>query len=236
MKKGIFHSMFLNLSVAEPLKEYYFSRELGFEKIACPFEEAFCVTDGTLRLLITQEGFLATGIVLAGENMEDMKRDIQGRGFVMQEGENINFPRISGPSGTTLSLLEMSKHLVAPLKGSPISLCGTFFEISVETIDYEATVDFWERMGLEIIYGEKSGDWVTMADDFVKIGFYRKGTVQHAFRSPAITYFEPDMHDRIQLLKQLKVDIARELGDCKNGPVDAILKTPGGYNIFLFTA
>lgn len=179
---------------------------------------------------------MATGIVLAGENLEEMKRDIQSRGLKMLEGKDINYPRISGPSGTTLSLFEMSKQLVAPLKGSPISLCGAFFEISVETIDYEATVDFWERMGLEIIYGEKSGNWVTMADDFIKIGFYRKGTVQHAFRSPAITYFEPDMADRIQLLKQLQVDVARELGECKNGPTDAILETPGGYNIFLFKA
>lgn len=236
MKKGIFHSMFLNLAVADPLKEYYFFRELGYDKVSYPFEEGFCLTDGTLRLLITPEGMLSTGIVLAGDNLQAMKHDIQSRGFMLVEGEDITYPRISGPSGTTLSLMQLGKNLVAPLKGSPVSICGTFFEISVETIDYEATVSFWQKMGMEVLYGDPSGDWVTLADDFIKIGFYRKGTVQHDFRSPAITYFEPDMKDRIKLLKDLKVDVARELGECKTGPMDAILETPGGYNIFLFKA
>lgn len=228
--------MFLNLSVADPLKEYYFFRELGYDKVVCPFEEGFCLTDGTLRLLITPEGMLATGIVLAGDDLQAMKHDIQSRGFMLAEGEDIPYPRISGPSGTTLSLMQLGEDLVAPLKGSPISICGTFFEISVETIDYEATVSFWQKMGMEVLYGDPAGDWVTLADDFIKIGFYRKGTVQHDFRSPAITYFEPDMKDRIKLLKDLKVDVARELGECKTGPMDAILETPGGYNIFLFKA
>ncbi|MEJ5303961.1 MAG: hypothetical protein HPY80_11350 [Bacteroidales bacterium] len=234
MKKGIFHSMFFNLSVTDPLKEYYFFRELGYDKVNCPLSEGFCLTDGTLRLLITPERSIPTGIVLAGQNLEEMKLDIKQRGFLLVEGAEIQFPRISGPSGTTLSLIEMDEQWVPPLKGSPVSLCGTFFEISVETIDYEATVEFWERMGLEVIYGDKKGNWVTLADDFIKIGFYRQGTVEHKFRSPAITYFEPDMQDRIRLLQQLQVDIARPLGECKNGPVDAILETPGGYNIFLF--
>ncbi len=228
--------MYLNLSVADPLKEYYFFRELGYDKTICPFEEGFCLTDGTLRLLITPKGFLSTGIVMAGEDMEEMKRDLHNRGIIFSACHNTNFPSIVGPSGTTLSLLEMSEKMSVPLKGIPVSICGTFFEISVQTIDYDATVAFWKKMGFEIIYGEEKGDWVTMADDFIKIGFYRKGTVQHEFRSPAITYFEPDMKNRIQLLKQLRVDIAKELGDCKNGPVDAILETPAGYNIFLFKA
>ncbi|MCX8143482.1 MAG: hypothetical protein N3F62_04395, partial [Bacteroidia bacterium] len=89
MKKGIFHSMFLNLSVADPLKEYYFFRELGYDKVRCPFEEGFCLTDGTLRLLITPEGMLSTGIVLAGDDLLAMKYDIQSRGFMLVEGEDI---------------------------------------------------------------------------------------------------------------------------------------------------
>lgn len=234
MKKGIFHSVFLNLEAGDPLKEYYYFRELGFDKVNCPFEEGYCLTDGTFRLLITPEGFLRTGIVLSGSDMDLMKNEIISRGINITN--DLHFPHLTGPSGTTLSLCVLDESVVSPLKGSPISLCGTFFEISVETLDHGATIAFWQKLGLEVIYGDSQGDWVTLADDFIKIGFYKKGTVSHPFRSPAITYFEPDMKDRLKILKDLKVEIAHELGQCKTGPTDAILETPAGHFIFMFTA
>ena len=236
MKRGIFHSVYLNLDCNDMEREYRFFLELGFEPMECPMPQTKCLNDGTLRLLISPRGFLPTGIVIAGESMETMQSAIRAMGCNLQMEDGNPFPTITGPSGTTLSLLEVPEKKVPALKGSPISLGGTFFEISVETRNHEDTVAFWEKLGFEIIYGDKDGNWVTMADDFIKIGFYRKETVPHPFNSPALTYFEKDMKARIGLLKQLSFPIAHELGTCKTGPSDAILESPGGHHVFMFTA
>ena len=107
-----------------------------------------------------------------------------------------------------------------------MGLCGTFFELSLETEHFEDTVAFWEKAGYQIIYGKvEEKNWVTLSDDWFKVGIYRQGTVDHPFRSPALTYFEKDMKDRIKLVKELEVPISYELeSPCKTGITDAVLE------------
>jgi hypothetical protein len=236
MKRKTFHSVYFHLEVDDPAKEAEFFHDFGFEPIESLFSETECLTDGLLRLSIGPKGFIHTGIVFAGNDLAKMEESITSLGFAFIENSGYRFPMITGPSGTGVTLIEIPSVAVPKLEGQPISLGGTFFEISVQTLDHEATIAFWEKLGFDPIYGEKDGDWVTMADDFFKIGFYRKDTVPHPFRSPAITYFEEDMKDRIKLVKSLEMPVAHELGSCKTGVEDAILETPSGYHIFMFKA
>lgn len=236
MKRKTFHSVYFHLEVDNPAKEAEFFHEFGFEPIESLFAETECLTDGLLRLSIGPKGFMHTGIIFAGNDLDKMKESITSLGFAFIENSGYRFPMLTGPSGTGVTLIEIPSIGIPKLEGQPISLGGTFFEISVQTLDHEATIAFWEKLGFEAIYGEKDGDWVTMADDFFKIGFYRKDTVPHPFRSPAITYFEEDMKDRIKIVKSLEIPVAHELGSCKTGVEDAILETPSGYHIFMFKA
>lgn len=233
MKRNSFHSVFFHIASEDPTQEAAFFTRLGFEPLEFYAHELIVMTDGVLRLSIGPAGRISTGILLAGEDMVKMKEAVALSGYQPSEGA---YPMLTGPSGTNVSLIELPAADSPAISGKPIGLMGTFFEISVETKDHEATVDYWEKLGFEIIYGERDGNWVTMADDFIKIGFYRKDTVPHPFRSPAITYFEMDMKDRISLMKTLNIPISHEVEGCGDRASDAILETPSGNHIFAFTA
>ena len=78
---------------------------------------------------------------------------------------------------------------------------------------------------------------MTLADDCQKVGVFMEGIVSHPFRSPALTYFEKDMKDRIALVKDLGMEFAyADASACGTGIKDAVLDSPAGYQIFLFSA
>ncbi|MDO9510780.1 MAG: hypothetical protein Q7J34_03395 [Bacteroidales bacterium] len=233
MKRNTFHTVFFHIAARDVMAETAYFSSLGFEPLNSPMDGLTVISDGALRLSIGPENGISTGILLAGEKMEDMKLAVAQSGYQPSDGM---FPMLSGPSGTHVTLIELPAFSCQAIGGKPIGLLGTFFEISVETKNHEATVEYWEKLGFEIIYGERDGNWVTLADDFMKIGFYRKDTVGHPFRSPAITYFEKDMKDRINLIKTLDIPVSYEVEACGDSASDAILETPSGNHIFAFTA
>ena len=68
----------------------------------------------------------------------------------------------------------------------------------------------------------------------IAVAIYGTGASNHLFRNPSITYFEPDMADRISGLKQEGIKFVQELPDKEGIITNAILEAPEGTFIFLF--
>ncbi len=62
----------------------------------------------------------------------------------------------------------------------------------------------------------------------------KKGTCPHKFKNPSLTYFEPDMAERIEQLKSDGVEFVEEMPNAEDKIDNAIAEAPDGQYFFLF--
>lgn len=237
MKRNDVKGVMVHLNVKDLTVSGKFFRSIGMETTDGPIPNDLYLTDGTFVLSLSTSEEISTGVVYLCDDPKKVASLYPGLS-VLDPGKTPQRMAARDLSGTCLTLLKCPNFTPKPIRGSSMGLCGTFFELSLETEHFEDTVAFWEKAGYQIIYGKvEEKNWVTLSDDWFKVGIYRQGTVDHPFRSPALTYFEKDMKDRIKLVKELGVPISYELeSPCKTGITDAVLESPAGYHMFMFTA
>lgn len=235
-KKEVLGSM-VQLKVIDLKRSGKFFRELGFESINGPIEGDVYLTDGTVRLALTTAEEPPLGLVYIVDDVDAILKSYPDANLEPSKTNKDLFISKS-PAGVTFSILRGNGFKFEELSGNPIGLCGTYFELSIQTAEYPAECEFWRRLGMETIYSDdKANTWMTLADDCQKVGVFMEGIVSHPFRSPALTYFEKDMKDRIALVKELGMEFAyAEPSACGTGIRDAVLDSPAGYQIFLFSA
>ncbi|RMG27553.1 MAG: hypothetical protein D6730_06935 [Bacteroidetes bacterium] len=143
------------------------------------------------------------------------------------------------PLGFRLSFMPEKIFAGLELPGKPQSHCGTFYEISIpaEVYEFESTVNWWSSMGFEIEEGDPSSStYVSLLWKDLRVSVYQQDKCPHLFDAPAITFFEPDMADRIQHLKARGIEFTQELSLAnENGHTDhGILRLSGDFLLFLF--
>lgn len=237
MKRSEVKGVMVHLKVKDLAISGQFFRSIGMETVEGPVPGDLYLTDGTFMLSLSTSDDISVGVVYLCNDPQALAASYPGLS-VLHPGKGSDRMSARDASGTCLTFLACPDFSQKPLKGSAIGLCGNFFELSLETDRFEETVSFWEKAGYQVIYGKpEEENWVTLSDEWIKVGVYRQGTVDHPFRTPALTYFEKDMKDRIKLVKELGVPISYELeSPCKTGITDAVLESPAGYHMFLFTA
>lgn len=111
--------------------------------------------------------------------------------------------------------------------------CGSFAELSIETDDIERTVRWWQNAGFKATTRKET--WCTLDDGRILIGAYRRGTCPHLFRTPSVTFFAPDMKERIASLKSSGLTFAQEEKEI-GMEGHAVAESPDGLLFFLFAA
>ncbi len=235
-KKEVLGSM-VQLKVLDLKKSGKFFRELGFETVRGPIDGDIYLSDGTVRLALTTSEEPPLGLVYVVDDVDAVLKNYPEAAFKPSQSNKDLFT-VKSPAGVSFSVLRANGFRFDELTGTPIGLCGTYFELSIQTSEYKAECEFWGKLGMESIYSDdKDNTWMTLADDCQKVGVFMEGIVSHPFRSPALTYFEKDMKDRIALVKELGMEFAyADASACGTGIKDAVLDSPAGYQIFLFSA
>jgi catechol 2,3-dioxygenase-like lactoylglutathione lyase family enzyme len=187
------------------------------------------LTDGSINLNLAPPGVPAPMLRYAGSDMEalaaadiGMQQSDRGVGILKTpEGLHIMLSpfdsRVPMPEGT-------------PIKRTPLSRCGTFGEYAIPTSDLQASRAFWERLGFQTLYSTDEGEpYSILSDDLIVIGLH----LTSDFSEPHITYFAPDMAERIQTFQAEGLPIT-PLPAEDGSVVNAALEGPGGERFFLF--
>jgi catechol 2,3-dioxygenase-like lactoylglutathione lyase family enzyme len=117
-----------------------------------------------------------------------------------------------------------------PTTRTPLSRCGTFGEYAIPTSDLQASRAFWERLGFQTLHSaDEPEPFAILSDDLIVIGLHQTSD----FSEPHITYFAPDMAERIQTFQTEGLPIT-PLPAEDGSVVNATLEGPGGERFFLF--
>ncbi len=231
-------SFAINLSVQNSPQNAAFFLALGFTESYEPLlEDSRLFAEENLQVQLSTTEGIRTGIVLVTEQpLDKLATALQQTGI--QTAIQDTKIQLIAPDGTALYWIHRKQSSAAKVQAMEQSLCGSFYEISLEVEDMNACRHFWELAGFKKIL--PAGDlstWLTMSNQLLKIGLYQKGSCPHPFRSPALTWFNTDAGQRLANLQQQGFHFAYMLPATAEGkPEEAILESPEGHHLFLFKA
>lgn len=234
-------------------KSFAFYQKLGFEKIAgdtlpYPWMQ---ISDGSILLHLNQDGQKYMGLAYFSKEMDKKVEDLEKMGikFVLKNKmKDSSFWIFLSPDSLAVnlihydptgmyqpqgkSLLNFPQEDFAKVEKYPNPKCGIFGEFATSVKDLEQALAFWQNLGFEAktVYREPY-PWAILTDGMNILGLHQTKD----FDYPAITYFAPDMSQRVQKLKEAGITSFADWQGQGGKEGNFILTTPEGQKIFLFS-
>lgn len=223
-------------------------RELKSGKLPIPWVH---LTDDSVLLLITEDNQRYMGIGYFASELGPIVQHLKAHEIPFEEvldnhGKFLqvrfrspdNFQitiiryqpdEIFQPQGKTLS--DIKPEQWQDLSAYPKNETGLFGELCHPVKDLEVSLKFWKKLGFE--GGPMEGGpypWAHISDGMQSIGLHQ--TTE--FNDAALTYFAPDMGDRIKALKSRGVDSFRAFTGTGADENNQVALSPESQQVFLF--
>lgn len=224
----------ITIQTPTPLKaeSIQFYKKLGFRNIQCQNKEL--VTDGQAIIEINDDHFARPGLKFYKNSWSE---EIS----VIHENHSIlDFPGgylTTDPNGIWIYLIE-SNFKVEKSEEHSFSKLGNYAGISIETISFEKSLDFYQILGFTLAAGSTESPWMTLTHPGgMGISFMKPLNCPHLFFNPSLTYFNGASNPLvIDSIRSVGIPITEEITHFnKEGEVDnIIIRDPGGLGFFIF--
>ncbi|MCL4301681.1 MAG: response regulator [Anaerolineae bacterium] len=231
----------ISLSVKNLSESLAFYDKLGFARIEGG-EEPYpwvVITDGRLHLGLYQQMFSSPTLSYFHLNatLEERLNHLAKLGIRLDDiqvpGLKLVTAEFETPEGQHVILADIwSGMKTAPAGKKFFSRYGTSSELSLTTKDVKAAVNYWKQLGFECVReGDQPYPWAVVSDGLIRLGFHQTTKLTQ----PTITYFVPDMPERLKRLRRKGVKFKAEQKDKQGRRVGAVIESPDGQRFFLFT-
>ncbi|MDX2247396.1 MAG: hypothetical protein SF052_11490 [Bacteroidia bacterium] len=232
MKSG--HTICINLPTESRGRTPQLLKKMGFVPAGRDILGQRLMSDGTVLLRLDEEYEYGAGILYYSE---EMIADRPPGKNLRDEEESEWSQEWQSPEGVSFILLKASPNEIPKAESVQGTPYGTFYEVSLMTTDFQASIEWWQKAGFRLTYGNpETSSFVTLSDDLIRIGLYRPGSCPHIFNNPAITYFDSNMAEKIVAARESGISFAQEITNKENVVSDVIVETEEGWHIFLFSA
>ena len=237
----------ISLSVADLAGSLSFYEKIGLKKVDGgpePYPWAI-VSDGVLHLGLHQQSFASPTLSYfsADRSMFLERIDLLGgsqrltpwrqRNLILTEDlpGNVISGEFSDPEGQRIVLAAAAyrTHMLPARKF--FSKADMFGEISLPTKNVQTAVTYWKRLGFTKIAGsDRPYPWATLSDGLIRLSFHQARRLV----KPLITYFAPDMPDRLNQFHDRGLRFISERKDSQGCRVGAAVRSPDGQLFLLF--
>ena len=104
---------------------------------------------------------------------------------------------------------------------------GTF-SVSLNVADIDVSLDFYQRLGFEVVAGERAQNWLILSNQTAVIGLF-----QDMFEENIMTFNPTDVRAIQKKLKESDIMLLKQADETTEGPDHVILKDPDGNTILL---
>ena len=235
------------ISTSDLEKSLAFYKRLGFAEVMradWPFPW-IQVSDGVILIMLRKDATPYFAVTWYLRDVDKFAITLEKAGVVFSQkpgkGDALKRYMLVSPDGLNISLVSTPPGFAQPPGKSmafidtadyykpeayPNKVCGMFGELAHPVKDLQASIAFWKLLGLEV-KSEFTAPypWAIMTDGQAVLGLHQSTHFDH----PAITYFAADMGEKIAA-------IGRNVSSMKiSGPGNAVVTTPEGQKIFLFS-
>lgn len=217
------------LATSQPRRSWAFYQPLGFREV-----REGVLTDGSINLRLEPGEFLSPTLRYAGSDIERIaalfRKDKRKR-----TEKRTGQAEFRDPSGRVRIQLQHRKSATpmpagTPTSRKPISRLGQFGEFTIPVRSLPEALFFWTKLGYEPLHmAQIPYHYAILSDGLMVIGL-------HESKQPRVTltYFAPDMADRIAALRADGVDV-QPVGPGQGGEGSGSLISPEGMMFYLFT-
>lgn len=212
-----------------------FYAKLGFKEVDEGFDQQTTVLlgDGMIAVSVRRGDEPRTELTYFTSQIDEKIAGLVEAGIEFDNEEGGALFR--DPSGMPMRIVRADTLEMHKPFGEPWSKLGRFYELSCEVRDLDEAIEFWQRVGFEIEQrASPAATFATLNDGVLRLGVYKQGTCLHKFKNPSITYFEPEMDDRIRQLKDDGIEFLEKLPGSNGKVEEAIAESPDGQLFFLF--
>ncbi len=227
----------LILSSKDLLQSLAWWSRMGFSPRKLPGERAdsaITISDGQVIITLVSGSQPSPIIAYRNANLYRLKEQLDsllvGTNVDLQ-GPSYRELRFRSPSGVHVAArLASIEPDLAPTKELN-QFCGEVKEYSIGVISVSVEKQWWADLGFAPTkQATKPYPFVNMADKASEIGIHQDRDVA----TVAITYFMPDMEQRIERLKNAGMKPIEEVPNAENRITNAIFQSPDGQLVFLF--
>ncbi len=232
---GRFHEV--SLETADIRESVDFYERLGFTQATTTdtWQHPYGVlTDGRLFLGLHQRRAPTPTLTFVRAGIAEHLAEFADRGIkliVCRTGDHVfNEIAFNDPFGQTVAVLEARTYSPVTRKESDVSLCGYFGELSLPVADFDGAKSFWEPLGF-VATDESDTPYLhlPLTSDHLDLAFHRPRTHD----APMIVFTDPDMPARIAHLRELGIEISRELPRGLPSGANAMIEAPEGTMLLL---
>jgi len=229
----------ISIGVPDLAEAVVFYETLGFSLIGTnqePWPWAQ-FSDGRNLILLNQDGNIYTGLNYFSTDVAEKVAEIEAAGisFLYKQPQNGNLHTaiFGDENGLMVGLVNHEAAEMPHPTGFPLCNCGKFGELAVAVKNFGETAAFWQQFGFEPNHtSNEPYPWGIFSDGRIILGFHESTELGES--SPALTYFAPDMPERIERVRQAGITFASEMTDAAGVVHNATLKGPAGEAIFMF--
>lgn len=241
----------ISLSVADLSKSLTFYDKLGLKKVdggEKPYPWAV-VSDGQFHLGLHQREFSSptlsyfglgilseriTYLPELGVRLDNIQKLEPSQGIQNSELlHRVKFmtAEFESPEGQRVFLADLASDVATTPAGRKFfSNCEQSGELSLRTEDVSAAVAYWEQLGFKLVAGgDRPYPWATVSDSLIRLSLHQTPRLVQ----PTLTYFAPNMPERLKRLRGRGVKFVAEHKDKKGRRAGAVIESPDGQLFFL---
>lgn len=235
----------ITIATSDIKKSKAFYELLGFKQVQ-EIPSGIQMSDESVLIMLQKSDKKFIRISYFDSNSDKIADEVekQGNHFIVKNENTGFFTRsiFSTPDNIEVSLVKMDPSNIYKPKGKngmsmndaerkdaknyPNPACGTFGELSLPVVNFDSSYAYWKKLGFTGTKYTEPYPWSVMTDGLFSIGLHQ----QTQFTYPAITFFAPDMQQKIDKLKSLGLSVTEFMG-----PANVVAVSPEGVHIFLFT-
>lgn len=193
------------------------------------------LSDGTITLALIAEDFgtpslayFTTGLQENVAGLRQLRIDVQTD---TDNNGDITQAHFINPDGLHIWLHPTQKNSTQTA-GVPNPVCGTFGELAMSVRDLDSSILYWQTLGYELLHRSiVPYPFAIVKDGNMLLGLHENNELSQ----PALTYYAPNMADRIEQLKQKGIPFVKDFPAGADGRIHhAVAKAPDGQLFFLF--
>lgn len=192
------------------------------------------LTDGQVVLSVVKANLPSPVVVFRCDNLKGLKDTLDALKIPCTYdlvGPSFSELRLASPNGVYIAVRSSAKEPAWTLTGQPNVVCGRMTEWSIGAAMLGTERDWWTRLGFRIGRGGSSPyNYVIMTDGVANIGIHE----QRDIPSLAITYFAPDMAERLDRLRKSGIVATEEIPGADGSVANGIFRSDDGQLLYLF--
>lgn len=147
--------------------------------------------------------------------------------------ETFNHVSLIGPGGQRIVVVEARTFSPPSVDTLQESACGYFTEFGIPVRTLAEASAFWETLGF-VALEETLVPFTrrSLTSDRLNLGLYQT----RALRQPVLTFEDPQMEQRLELLRQRGFSLTDEMPDALDATTNAVLTAPEGTRLLLLTS